>query len=710
MANDNLFTWIPFYEEFADILLGYRDRQRDLIKFLRDKRREKLIVSPLPEGLTEIDPFSFYGAFNRNPVTFSNRRDVIKAVKERFEVGAAIPTDFSSIPSVPTKGGSLFFPSKPKIREGHIEKLWHLYELALNENPLNNSEFASAFDKAFVLPQVKFKLTMGLFWIRPNTFLNLDEPVRDYLEHQHPSVDWSDLWKGRTRLNFERYKEACDIVREREKRGKKRTFPEISHEAFSAKDQSKKTKRNVVDSSANASDKGSSTVFPNRILYGPPGTGKTYHTINEALRIIDGDSYNQDEDRTVLQKRFAELKDQKRIAFVTFHQSFSYEEFIEGLKADTDDDGKISYGVEDGIFKKLCERAQRGKRVLSFEQAVEELKKDCLETFIEMTTVRKHKIWVTYKGGKTFRVVTEKQIEKESKRVDSASMERQIEKVSDPYPASIDNIMKTYLDEGYEDSYNSPYVKAIVNYIKEEYNPEDEYNQKVRFTPEPDSFIDESEPYVLIIDEINRGNISAIFGELITLIEPSKRAGAKDEISVTLPYSKEQFSVPANLYIIGTMNTADRSIALLDTALRRRFRFVEMMPKSKLLEGVTVGDIDIRRLLQTINQRIEVLYDRDHQIGHTYFLPLKDNPTIEKLSDIFRHSILPLLQEYFYDNWEKINLVLNNNGFVTAEDPPKMLSGDLIDSEKKIWRISKEEVFGVADKYKLIYGKPNADE
>lgn len=366
--------------------------------------------------------------------------------------------------------------------------------------------------------------------------------------------------------------------------------------------------------------------------------------------------------------------------FVTFHQSFSYEEFIEGLKAVTED-GKVFYKVEDGLFKKLCARAQGGRRGLSFEQYIEKLKEECSENAVEMKTVRGNPIQVTYRGGVTFRV----------------SPGRQTEEPGADYPVSIDSIVKTYLGADFREFHNPSYIRAVINYIEEKYKP----------TELPG---EESEPYLLIIDEINRGNISAIFGELITLLEPSKRADADDELSVVLPYSQEYFSIPANLYIVGTMNTADRSIALLDTALRRRFRFVEMMPNYELLKDVKVGDIEIPLLLETINQRIEVLYDRDHQIGHTYFLPLRKEPTLEKLADIFRHSILPLLQEYFYDNWEKINLVLNNNGFVAAEDSPKMPSNDLIDPDKKIWRIAEDSVFRDAEKHKSIYGKQNADE
>jgi 5-methylcytosine-specific restriction endonuclease McrBC GTP-binding regulatory subunit McrB len=166
---------------------------------------------------------------------------------------------------------------------------------------------------------------------------------------------------------------------------------------------------------------------------------------------------------------------------------------------------------------------------------------------------------------------------------------------------------------------------------------------------------------VFIIDEINRGNISKIFGELITLLEPSKRIGAKEQLRAILPYSGQNFGVPDNVYLIGTMNTADRSIALIDTALRRRFSFVEMQPDPSTLTDVLVEGIDISEMLDTINKRITVLLDREHTIGHSYLLSLKTDPTIENLSMIFENKILPLLQEYFYDDYEKIQLVLGDN-------------------------------------------------
>ena len=181
--------------------------------------------------------------------------------------------------------------------------------------------------------------------------------------------------------------------------------------------------------------------------------------------------------------------------------------------------------------------------------------------------------------------------------------------------------------------------------------------------------VENVEPYVFIIDEINRGNISKIFGELITLIENTKRAGMPEAASALLPYSDEPFSVPSNVYLLGTMNTADRSIALMDTALRRRFQFEEMMPNSQVLRDIQADTVekdgvtlDVAEMLDTINQRIEYLFDREHTIGHAFFTELKDDATIEKLASIFMKSVIPLLEEYFYEDYSKIMLILGDNG------------------------------------------------
>ncbi|MCY3676539.1 MAG: AAA family ATPase [Gemmatimonadetes bacterium] len=225
-----------------------------------------------------------------------------------------------------------------------------------------------------------------------------------------------------------------------------------------------------------------------------------------------------------------------------------------------------------------------------------------------------------------------------------------------------------------------------------------------RATDDPDA------RYVLIIDEINRGNIARIFGELITLIEDSKRIGEHDEARVTLPGSNTDFGVPANLHVLGTMNTADRSIALLDTALRRRFVFEEMMPDPSH-SGIAndLDGIDCGKLLEAMNRRIAVLLDREHQIGHTYLLGAD---TLVALANTFRNRIMPLLQEYFYDDWEKIRAVLNNNGFVLKSRPPKELVGlGLVDEDRSVYELApaQDDRWADARSYRKIYGKASPD-
>ena len=331
----------------------------------------------------------------------------------------------------------------------------------------------------------------------------------------------------------------------------------------------------------------------NTILYGPPGTGKTYHTAIYAVAICDPDDATLDELKGKAKKkeeydkiynRYQELITEGRVKFTTFHQSYGYEDFIEGIKPDIDDKGNIVYKVKPGVFKQFC--------------------------------------------------------------------------------------------------------------------------------------CDDSQNKVFIIDEINRGNISKIFGELITLIEDDKRGTTY----VTLPLSPdEKFTVPKNVYILGTMNTADRSIALMDTALRRRFTFVEMMPEPKVFVkngvDVVIDDVNIRLLLEAMNERIEYLYDREHTIGHAYFKEFIDGKgSISDLRETFKNKIIPLLQEYFYDDYEKIALVLNDDNasdkFIKTKNVPaewlgkQYDEGDKYDINPEIWN----EDLDFSARLRAIYEKKQKNQ
>lgn len=385
----------------------------------------------------------------------------------------------------------------------------------------------------------------------------------------------------------------------------------------------------------------------NQILYGPPGTGKTYNTIDRAIEILDNEFYisidsddilKDEEKRKKLKEKFKEYRDNNQIEMITFHQSYSYEDFVEGIRADVDESENISYNVANGIFKEISRRALKN---LKNTENINDKKKDFEDIFKEVILdeldEEKGLEIKTKKSYFTITEITEKSIHFD-KSAGKSKHSLSIATLKKMYEAGENNSIKNGLE---------PYYTPILQKLLDNSS----YSEKK----------EELKNYILIIDEINRGNISKIFGELITLIEDSKRIGNDEEIKITLPYSKESFGVPNNLYIIGTMNTADRSIALLDTALRRRFEFIEMMPALDCLSEKYMADaseINLSNFLKVINERIEYLYDRDHTIGHAYFINIK---TFEDLNNVMRNKVIPLLQEYFYDDWQKIQVVLGDH-------------------------------------------------
>ena len=332
----------------------------------------------------------------------------------------------------------------------------------------------------------------------------------------------------------------------------------------------------------------------NTILYGPPGTGKTYATFRRSVVICDRRCPSEPDK---IRSRYKELVEEGRIEFVTFHQSYGYEEFVEGLRPDTGSakgDGEAGAGFRlvatDGVLKRIAKRA-RGA--------------------------------------------------------------------------------------------SSP-------------------------TGEAEASADQK-PHVLVIDEINRANISKVMGELITLLEEDKREGAENEVAVTLPHSGDRFTLPANLYILGTMNTADRSIALLDTALRRRFEFEELAPDPDLLDDASEATgIDLPAMLGAINERLEYLIDRDHLIGHAWLMGARTKADVDR---IMRHKIIPLIAEYFYDDWQKVRAVLGGtDDFVQGKtlNPPPGLDDTDASEDRRRWTVRDEFEEGAYDR--LIAGQAQGPE
>jgi len=430
----------------------------------------------------------------------------------------------------------------------------------------------------------------------------------------------------------------------------------------------------------------------NRILYGPPGTGKTYRTTREALSIIEG-TLEPTGDFATQKLRFDALRREGRIAFVTFHQSFSYEDFIEGIRAESVG-GQLSYKVRDGIFKRMAIAAmyQKPARPALGPELVFD---DVYDAFItEVEALLPYRVTSSTGSQLAIMGVNDRgtfHVTHSERTLRHAVSRARLKALYEVYPNLAALKKKSAVDaiKSVIGGSNSTVYWAVLSRllefkegVKEELEGARdeillideplEYDQMKRRVLAADILSPNDKPYVLIIDEINRGNMSRIFGELITLIEPSKRAGGPETGEVLLPYSNERFSVPDNLYVIGTMNTADRSLAVVDTALRRRFDFIEMMPDLEKLEQKTVVGIDIARMLGVINLRIEHLYNREHTIGHSFFIGLTRDSRIEDLARIFRNNVLPLLEEYFYEDWEKINQVLGNSGIYKIQQPGKL--------------------------------------
>ena len=378
----------------------------------------------------------------------------------------------------------------------------------------------------------------------------------------------------------------------------------------------------------------------NQIFYGPPGTGKTYRTIEAAVRAAEPEFIFAS--REELKAKYDELVLQKRIQFVTFHQSYGYEEFVEGLRAVTED-GQVSYEVQGGIFKRICTSAisNISKSHSVAEKSFEACWDGFLDDFDDECGVK-----VTTKKG-WFRVT----------EINENTIYFEKSNGASKHTFSIKTLKALFngsrVLKGGMNAYYQPLIEHLMAYAEFEHG-----------------ILEPTKNFVLVIDEINRGNISKIFGELITMIEDSKRSfnETTESIEVTLPYSGDPFSVPVNLYLIGTMNTADRSLAMMDTALRRRFDFVEMTPNYSMLSGQVVNGIKLDMLLRKLNARIEALYDRDHTLGHAFFVPVvsaiqtgDEVKAFNLLKLVFLNKIIPLLEEYFFDDWNKIRLVLGDN-------------------------------------------------
>ncbi|MEY4127983.1 MAG: hypothetical protein RL737_2172 [Bacteroidota bacterium] len=446
--------------------------------------------------------------------------------------------------------------------------------------------------------------------------------------------------------------------------------------------------------SQNGNQKSMNNTPLNQILYGPPGTGKTYSTIDLVVDILEPNNTLKREEK---KKIYDQLITDNRAYFTTFHQSMSYEEFIEGIKPHTVND-QIKYEVTNGILKDLVEQcfedikalkalSGSGTSEMSFKEKFHEFGKAIQIGKIILKT----RSGISVKLSQTSNAGNLQLNSGEDTRDYVISMKR-LEKLvaAFPKPGVIKNIHEEIRSVigGSNSSLYFAALEAFIAFDKKltetvQIDGKEISLSEIELTPEEMSSLP---PYFLVIDEINRGNVSAIFGELITLIEEDKRFGSKNQLLITLPYSREEFILPPNLYIIGTMNTADRSVEALDTALRRRFSFVEMLPDPSKLQGKIIDGVDLKLLLETMNERIEVLVDRDHTIGHAFLIDIK---SIDELRNAFANKIIPLLQEYFYGNYRKMEMVIGSAFFkITEANKVKFaVQSEDFDADGKIYQI-----------------------
>lgn len=652
------FTWVPIYKELGRKLLEYRDKQKELLRLWDDIRAKGV---PFPGPDKHIDPFTFFAGFNRGTKD-EHRITALAHLRQALKLVAEVPSDFAGIPIVDPRGSWFYSSLSPTIPED-VAAHWRLAGSVVSGPPesIPDDYFAKSRQ---VFKVGTAKITMGMFWLNPTDYIALDGKNETLFEKN--GIDCT----VKNKSDYVRL-----ILEVKARLGS--DFPEISNRAYElSKGPMPPPPQNPPTPTPGkkqvATHKPEPSVAVNEILYGPPGTGKTFSTIRRSVELaepaVSGSDYKL---------HFDQLMKEGRIEFVTFHQSYSYEDFVEGLRPvlDSNSEGSARYECRAGVFRRLATRALFDSlapthQAHTFDQLWEALltraEEDPHAEYPGLTEKTKFGISVTSQGNL------------EGINVKSGTKFLCSRKVLEPvYHAKReqDTVSATEVDAVVRRGSHSHFVAAMFNELRRMEKAgaaskpapipvQDETRQSEivqQFLTEGESSGYSLRPrqewknFVLIIDEINRGNISKILGELITLIEPDKRIGSGGmELISSLPYSEEKLGVPANLHVVGTMNSADKSIALVDLALRRRFQFREIPVNFQVCNGLTH---QMTEVLEELNKRIVIRRDRDHQIGHAYFMNIKNE---DDFDDRFRLQTIPLLQEYFYNDWLGLQFVLGD--------------------------------------------------
>lgn len=682
------FTWIPYDKEFAQRLTQFQKDRKRLLNLIYDNRDELLAKYLHDQGgegdlLEDIDPFTVFGLFNRG-IKHENRINSAKLFKNILDIKADIPKDFEGIP-VLNNQKSHFFGFRSHRGKNDIQNLWNLFIKVVNDE--NFEEEYNTVIKQFI---IKVNITMGLFWIRPEKFLAFDRTNRQYLKEQY------GIKLPNKAPEYSEYMKILDSINKKMASGeiKENTFYELSANANNL----------GYDNSDYDSylEWGSfySELWKKRkniILQGAPGTGKTYRIPELVVRLCEPEFDANNATRKELMSVYDRLKEEKRVMFTTFHQSMDYEDWLEGLRPVLEND-QVTYKIESGIFKRLCTEAERPlsakKDVNISDEAIvwkvslsgtgdNPVRRDCMKNgYIRIgwdgygENITEETDWSIHNGeGKTIlnafintmkvgdivmSCYSSRTIDAigivtgEYEWHDNFEHYKRVRRVKWLVKDINEDIVK--LNDGKTMTLGTVYRLNAITLDKVK-SLLDKYEASK-------TLIDNNKPYVIVIDEFNRGNVSKIFGELITLLEPDKRNGMRNAESVLLPYSKKEFYIPSNVFLVATMNTADRSLDTIDYAIRRRFAFITVKPQeidddnfnSELFREVSnlfisnydeyaeSGFDDTIKLLpaETLSEEYR---PEDVWIGHSYFIMDGEYA----LQDRLLFEIIPLLEEYIRD-------------------------------------------------------------
>lgn len=682
------FTWIPYYKEFAQRLTQFQKDRKRLLNLIYDNRDELLTKYLHDQGgegdlLEDIDPFTVFGLFNRG-IKHENRINSAKLFKNILDIKVDIPKDFEGIP-VLNNQKSHFFGFRSHRGKNDIQNLWNLFIKVVNDE--NFEEEYNTVIKQFI---IKVNITMGLFWIRPEKFLAFDRTNRQYLKEQY------GIKLPNKAPEYSEYMKILDSINKKMASGeiKENTFYELSANANNL----------GYDNSDYDSYLEWGSFYTelwkkrkNVILQGAPGTGKTYRIPELVVRLCEPEFDANNATRKELMSVYDRLKEEKRVMFTTFHQSMDYEDWLEGLRPVLEND-QVTYKIEPGIFKRLCTEAERPlsakKDVNISDEAIvwkvslsgtgdNPVRRDCMKNgYIRIgwdgygENITEETDWSIHNGeGKTILNAFINTM-KVGDIVMSCYSSRTID--------AIGIVTGEYeWHDNFEHYKRVRRVKWLVKDINEDIvklNDDktmtlgtvyrlnaitlDKVKSLLDKYEASKTLIDNNKPYVIVIDEFNRGNVSKIFGELITLLEPDKRKGMRNAESVLLPYSKKEFYIPSNVFLVATMNTADRSLDTIDYAIRRRFAFITVKPQeidddnfnSELFREVSSlfisnydeyaesGFDDTIKLLpaETLSEEYR---PEDVWIGHSYFIMDGEYA----LQDRLLFEIIPLLEEYIRD-------------------------------------------------------------